>query len=184
MEKAKARREAARKVAALSAAERAEKSRRIIAGLWATPQFAEARVVMLFASMPDEFDTFPLIETAMARGKTVVLPKVLAEGEMAACRVEAAGLTPGAYGILEPAADAAIDVSEIDFCLVPARAFDASGGRLGRGAGYYDRFMCKPGFRAFLCGAAFEEQIIGEVPREPHDVPVQMVVTDVRVIVP
>ena len=182
MEKAKARREIARKVAALSPCERAEKSHRIIAGLWATPQFGEARVVMLFASMPDEFDTFPLIEEAMARGKTVVLPKVQADGEMLACRVQAGELKPGAFGIIEPSADGAVGLSEIDFCLVPARAFDTSGTRLGRGGGYYDRFLCKPGFRAFRCGAAFEEQIVGEVPREPHDVPVQMVVTDRRVI--
>jgi len=185
VEKAQARREAGERVAAISAEERLAKSRRIAAALLAVPEFAAARVVMLYASMADEVDTRPVIETALSLGKMVVLPKVLSRGEMVACPVACAGeLSPGAYGILEPAGKATLDASAIDFCLVPARAFDRSGVRLGRGAGYYDRFMATAGFRAFRCGVAFNEQIVPSLHREPHDLPVQLIVTDSELILP
>ena len=186
MEKAEARREIKRRIAALSAAERRAKSLRISERLAADPHFSSARVVMLFASMPDEADTLPIIKAALAAGKTVVLPKVNEQTrDMAACPIEdvAADTASGTYGILEPHSDP-VDVSAIDFCLVPARAFDRAGARLGRGAGYYDRFMADPQFRAFRCGIAFHEQVLDEVPRDSHDLPVQLIITDLETIIP
>lgn len=186
MEKAQARSEIKRRIAALSSGERFLKSTRIRMRLSSEHHYADARVVMLFSPMDDEVDTSPLIEAALAAGKTVLLPKINERTrEMAACPISdfAADTASGTYGILEPHGDPA-DVSAIDFCLVPARAFDRTGARLGRGAGYYDRFMADPRFRAFRCGIAFHEQILDEVPHEPHDLPVQMIVTDEETIAP
>jgi len=186
VEKAEARTEIKRRVAALSPAERAAKNTLIREKLLAVPEFARASVVMLFASMADEADTLGIIDAALAAGKTVVLPKVGKSGVMTVhcVRSVAADTAPGVYGILEPAGGEGVDASRIDFCLVPARAFDRSGRRLGRGAGYYDRFMSDPGFKAFRCGIAFREQIIEQVPHEPHDLPVELIVTDDGIIKP
>ncbi|HUW34703.1 MAG TPA: 5-formyltetrahydrofolate cyclo-ligase [Planctomycetota bacterium] len=187
MEKAEARKEIKRRIAALSPAERTEKSARIREKLLALPEFAEAGVVMLFASMADEADTFGIIEAALAAGKTVVLPKVEPNGRVMTARCVtnvASDTTPGAFGILEPAGGDAVEASRIDFCLVPARAFDRLGRRLGRGAGCYDRFMADPGFKAFRCGIAFREQILEHVPDEQHDLPVELIVTDDELIKP
>ena len=92
-------------------------------------------------------------------------------------------LEPGAFGIREPlpsrCAPASLD--EVDFVLVPGVVFDARGGRIGHGAGYYDRLLarCGPGTR--LVAAAFEVQVVDEVPMEPHDRRVALVVTELRV---
>jgi len=79
-------------------------------------------------------------------------------------------------------ADETCTVSEIDLLLVPARAFDGSGNRLGRGAGFYDRFMAAPEFRATRCGVSFDCQILDEVPHNPFDIPVQILVTENRTL--
>ncbi|NQT20022.1 MAG: 5-formyltetrahydrofolate cyclo-ligase [Planctomycetes bacterium] len=187
MEKAQAREHIRRAVTALSAAGRAEKSRRISDALLKLPEFAGAKVVMLFASMADEADTLPIIRAALEAGKTVVLPKVLQQTrEMIACPITNVDddMHAGGYGILEPTSNTPADVGTIDFCLVPARAFDRLGGRLGRGAGYYDRFMADPAFRAVRCGIAFGEQILETVPSQPHDLPVHVILTDTEVIRP
>jgi len=185
MEKAQARREIRRRIASLAPHERAEASRQIARRLLRLPEFVAAKVVMLFLPMPDEPDTMPIVRAALDAGKTVLLPKVIPEtGEMIACPVTdpSADTTPGTYGILEPVSDAAAEVSRIDFCLVPARAFDRTGARLGRGAGYYDRFMASPHFRALRCGIAFASQVLDSIPCEPHDLPVQVIVTSEEVI--
>jgi 5-formyltetrahydrofolate cyclo-ligase len=61
-------------------------------------------------------------------------------------------------------------------------AYDRQGGRLGRGGGYYDRFLGQPGLRAVRCGLAFAEQVVDELPTAPHDQPVDIVVTDQEVL--
>ena len=187
MEKAQAREHIKRAVSALSPCERARKSEHIKDALLQLPEFAGAKVVMLFASMPDEVDTLPIISAALEAGKTVVLPKVLSRAkEMITCPIADLDkdTCAGVYGILEPTGDTAADIITIDFCLVPARAFDRLGGRLGRGAGYYDRFMADPAFRAARCGIAFSVQILDTVPSQPHDLPVHIIVTDDGVIRP
>ena len=186
MEKTEARREIGRRIAALTPEEHAARSRAIAERLLRLPEFARANVVMLFAAMADEADTAAIIRAALDAGKTVLLPKVNAQTrEMIACPiVDPADAAPGTYGILEPSNNAAVDASLIEFCLVPARAFDRTGARLGRGAGYYDRFMASHGFSAVRCGIAFSSQLLDSVPSETHDLPVHVIVTDTEVIRP
>jgi len=187
MEKPQARRRIQQEITRLTAEDRAGKSRRIADTIMRLPEFTRASVVMLFAPMTDETDTWPIIRAATNEGKIVLFPRVMQGAKkMIACRVEDPwqDLAAGTYNILEPRSNSPFDVSAIDFCLVPARAFDRLGGRLGRGKGYYDRFMADPVFRAIRCGVAFGEQILDEVPSAPHDLPVHVIVTEEEIIRP
>jgi 5-formyltetrahydrofolate cyclo-ligase len=184
VEKKKARAEIKRRIKALTPHQRSEKSSRIAQRVVRLPEFLEANTVMLFVSLKDETDTMAIVRAALEAGKTVLMPKVFAEeARMAACPIaDVDELKLGAFGIPEPAVETYVPPEEIDFCLVPARAFDRLGARLGRGAGYYDRFMSDGAFRAFCCGIAFSEQILEEVPVDCHDLPVKAIVTDAETI--
>jgi 5-formyltetrahydrofolate cyclo-ligase len=92
------------------------------------------------------------------------------------------GLTLGRLGIHEPAGGQPWLVEAIDFIVVPALAFDHRGYRLGRGGGFYDRFLALPDLRAVTCGLGFAEQVVDEVPVAPHDRPVKLLVTDKGVL--
>jgi len=184
MEKKEARREIRRRIEALTPAERAAKSEAVRARLLSLPEMTEARTVMAFLAMPDELDTRPMIEAMIAAGKRVYAPRTVAsERRMIPLRI--AGfrkLRKGAYGIAEPDADETCPAEDIDFIVVPGRAFDRRGNRLGRGAGFYDRFMTQQGFRAVTCGIAFACQLLPSVPRKSHDLPVRIVVTEDEVL--
>ena len=88
-------------------------------------------------------------------------------------------LKTGQFGIREPAdACPLIPLNRLDFVLVPGVAFDLQGRRLGRGKGYYDRLLAE--VRGKTCGVAFDEQIVEELPLEPHDVLVNCILTPTR----
>jgi 5-formyltetrahydrofolate cyclo-ligase len=149
--------------------------------LFALPEFEDARTVLFFYSVGHEPDTHLLIERALEIGKTVALPESRANGIMVARRITSLGeLVPGKYGIPAPTADMPeIAPEEFDFVVVPALAYDLGGYRLGRGGGYYDRYL--PQTRAFKCGAARERMFFPRVAREEHDVRVNCVVTETKV---
>jgi 5-formyltetrahydrofolate cyclo-ligase len=90
------------------------------------------------------------------------------------------GLTTTGPGIREPADDVGkpIPVNLIDLVLVPGLGFTNTGYRIGRGMGFYDRFLAQPEFNGTSCGLAFHEQIVDELPVLDHDVPLSMLVTD------
>jgi len=117
---------------------------------------------------PEVLDPWP-------QDKRIALPRVLGEDLQFHWVASRAELQPGRFGILEPAADAPIAGNDFDLILVPGLAFDLRGGRLGRGKGFYDRFLSTAcGLRAGVC---FEDQIEGEVPVEPHDLRMDFVIT-------
>ena len=117
---------------------------------------------------PDVIDPWP-------KEKRVALPRISDANltfHWVTCREE---LRPGRFGILEPPAEASEAGNGFDLILVPGLAFDLQGGRLGRGKGYYDRFLSTAsGLRAGVC---FEDQIVEAIPGEPHDVRMDFVVT-------
>lgn len=137
--------------------------------LWARlaelAEYRSAHTVMAFASMPSEPDTDGLFARLARDGKVLVLPRIVGDALEAALVGE--GTAPATWGIREPLG-AAVDPSTIDLVVVPGVAFTLAGGRLGHGKAYYDRFL--PLTTAHTVGACFSEQLVDDLPLEPHDV--------------
>ena len=173
-------------IARLSGIERFERSARAQLGLMRTPEFAAGRTLLLYHTKPGEVETHFLMIASLFEGRRVALPRTdPATHRMAALEVRsiADDLERGPYGALEPLARLpAVPADQIDLVVVPGRAFDPRGQRLGRGAGFYDRFLSSEGFRGTAVALAFDCQILDEIPHLPHDVPVHMIVTETRVI--
>jgi 5-formyltetrahydrofolate cyclo-ligase len=159
----------------------------------------DAQTVVAYYPLPDEVDIRPLLDDLVAAGKTVLLPKVTGDTTMELRRYTGRqNLREGAFGIMEPLeenhGDCPCDSSvakimgTVPVILVPGVAFDAAGHRLGRGRGYYDRFLNTVG-TVLLCqdsltqknrpsvfGVCFDFQKVPEVPTDEHDVPVDEVI--------
>lgn len=184
MEKAEARRRVQEAVAGLSPQARVAKSAAIRERVRALAEVSGGGTVMGFLPMRDEIDTRPILEDLIAAGKRVYVPRSFAEGHRMV-PVRLAGLDrlrKGLYGISEPHGDETCAVQAIDIMLVPGRAFDGTGNRLGRGAGFYDLFMCRKEFRAVRVGLAFDCQVLPDVPHDTHDLPVHMLVTETQTL--
>ena len=135
-------------------------------------------MVLLYCGMGTEPDTLRLLPPLLDRGKQVGLPRCLPGNRMEVRLVQTnSRLIRHPYGMLEPdPACPALSPGEIQLALVPGLAFDRSGGRLGRGGGYYDRWLTGfSGFTAALCRAPL---LLERLPREGHDLPVALVVTE------
>ena len=173
-------------IARMSPGDRRERSVRAQERLVETPQFTESRAVLLYHPLPGEIDTCGLISHALAAGKRVALPRTFPHTHtMEAVQVRdlATDLFCGPYGAKEPRDGLpVIAAGEIDLVVVPGRAFDEYGHRLGRGAGYYDRYLGSSDFRGISVALAFDCQILDSIPCQEHDVPVQCVITESRMI--
>ena len=183
MEKKELRRVVKERFKALGEDEKQRKSALLIERLDEILAQREASVVALFSPMNDEVQIIPLVEKLAREGRCrVVLPRVesMADGEaeMEFYDYEPTQMAVGAFGIIEPRAGEPCEASEIDVMVVPGVAFDSNGGRLGRGKGYYDRYISREGFRAECIGVCFDFQIFDELPTEPHDRMMDMVVSD------
>jgi 5-formyltetrahydrofolate cyclo-ligase len=152
--------------------------------LFAEAEYRAARTLMIFLATPRELDTAEIARRAWLDGKRVVAPRIdwencgLTPVEISSLDAE---LIESRHGICEPTGQALVGLKEIGLVIVPGLAFDLSGNRLGRGRGFYDRFLAQPDFRGTACGFGTEEQVIPRLPVEALDVPVQMLVTDVQV---
>lgn len=146
-------------------------------GLW-----QEARCLLLFAPLPDELDIWPLVRDALAKGKVLALPRFETElGVYSPRQIADIGrdLQRGQFGINEPKMECpVISLNRLDFVLVPGVAFDLNGYRIGRGKGFYDRLLAS--VRGIKCGVAFDQQVVSEVPVEPHDVHLDYLLTPSR----
>ena len=171
---------------ALAPAPRAVASEAIAAGVLALPSFVAARCVLLTLAFRSEWDTAPVFAAAFAAGKTVALPRVDNTSrmlELHAVQDIARDTRAGYRGIPEPLTDlTTVDRAAIDWVLVPGVAFDTAGRRLGYGGGYYDRLLSQLRPQASRVAGAFELQIVPLVPAAPHDLTVDCVVTESRVI--
>jgi 5-formyltetrahydrofolate cyclo-ligase len=164
-------------------AQRSSKSRQIEKRLFSLPEFKSAHAVMFFASFRSEVDTIPMVRRALGEGKRVILPKVIGdELELFEIRNIDSDVSPGAWGIPEPRprGSAPVKLDELDVIIVPGAAFDERGNRLGYGAGFYDKLLST--FKKLTVAVAFDIQIVPMVPAAAHDVPVQKIVTETRVI--
>jgi 5-formyltetrahydrofolate cyclo-ligase len=139
--------------------------------------------VGLYASMRTELSTAPLALAAAARGLVIAYPRTAADHTMVFHQVapdDAAALAAGRFGIPEPSPDApVVALDDLAVIVIPALLYDRAGYRLGWGGGWYD--MTLPHTRAMRVGFALEQQIVDELPRAPHDVPVHLVVTEAAV---
>ena len=179
--KAVIRRRLRETLAAMSDADRHFKSLSACSFLTRSPEFAAARVVMLYLSTAQEVDTAPLALRCWQEGKQVVVPKVSwDQRRMLPVEIHSlqTGLTSTGPGIREPIAGQPIPVDFIDLVIVPGMGFTERGHRIGRGMGFYDRFLAQPEFVGLSCGLAFEEQVLPELPVLDHDMPLSMLVTD------
>ena len=149
---------AVRRAIAADAADRADRSERIWAGIVAATGLAPPSQVMLFEGLPTEPDTAPWFAWCRAHDVAAFAPAV----DGPDLRVVPGDVDPGV----------------LDVVVVPGLAFTADGRRLGQGGGHYDRFLprLRPGCRTV--GAAFAEQLVDDLPTEPHDVLLDLVVTD------
>lgn len=147
--------------------------------------FADAQVIMLFLPLRYEVDATPIAIRAWQAGKTVAVPLVSYEQRhMIAVEIRslAEPMVTDHYGLRTPASQQPVPVESLGLVVVPGLAFDAQGGRLGRGGGFYDRFLSQRGFVGTACGYAFDEQLVASVPTTDTDVPLDMLVTDQRVL--
>ena len=138
----------------------------------------EAHHIMAFASINNEVDLLPLMEKWHQEGRTILLPRVEAKGQLEA--VEWTGwedIQAGPFGIREPLGTA-FAPRRIDAVLVPGLVFDYKGYRLGYGRGYYDRFLPHLSDAAFFCGVCYEFQVVENVFPHEQDIPMHWIVTD------
>ena len=147
-------------------------------------EYARAECIALYAPAHNETDTGLILSAAFQAGKRVLYPAVCGH-QMVFRRVERVeALQEGAFGILEPC-PTGIDhqADEADLIVVPGVAFDLSGHRIGYGKGFYDRFLQHLGCTAHLIGLCHDFQLIdGAIPVDLHDIPMEIIVSDKRII--
>lgn len=163
-------------VKALSPDEKQRLSAALLAQVEAHPRFKAARTVMLFYSLPDEVCTHAFVDF-WAAAKTVLLPVV--DGDDLELRRYLPGgeLCESAFHIGAPVGQPFTTYADIDLVLVPGVAFDVAGNRMGRGRGYYDRFLSQPTLKqAYKLGICYPCQLVEQVPTNSHDVAMDAVV--------
>ena len=172
-----------KRIASLSAEEKRQASERILKAVTLLDAYKKATSVMLYAATKNEVDTLPLIENILERGLSLWLPW---------CDVETTSivpveirdikqdLVPGTYGILsprEPKVKAIPSGFHPSIIFVPGVAFDKKGNRLGRGLGYYDKFLTSLAPEVLKIGLAFECQMEKEIPAEAFDYKLDRVIS-------
>jgi len=195
------RREMSAARAALSENERQARSEAASARMLALPELAGLtgagpKTLAGYVAAKGEIDPAPALTAVAAAGAAVALPRVAPEApRLRFHRADAGPLAPGRFGISEPdAAAPEIPLDELDVVIVPGLAFDGEGRRLGFGGGYYDGALGKlgspaaassaPDKRPALIGLCYDFQIVARCPAGDEDVPVDLVVTDARVLRP
>lgn len=152
--------------------------RQILRQILQLPEYQKAKALFCFVSTPNEIDTKNLIQDAFSQGKRVFVPRCISQGIMEIYEILGfEDLEVGAYGIQEPKLLLRkAEKQEIDFAVVPCVSCDRRRNRLGQGGGYYDRFMEN---RTYPAAAVCRESLmLEEVPVEPWDLPVDLVVTE------
>lgn len=144
------------------------------------PEFQKSEIIMVFLSLASEINTAQLVLRAWQEGKRVLAPRVSWE-QRRMIPLEIRSLTEDIeetqWSLRQPAQGDPVPLSMIDLVIVPGIGFDLQGNRLGRGRGFYDRFLANPEFSGITCALAFEEQVVEKIPTDAHDIQVDMVVT-------
>lgn len=162
----------------LSPHEKEEAAERVFAQLERTAAFLLADRILLYHSLPDELSTHRFIEK-WHKLKHFFLPRVNGVN-LEILPYDRSTLKLGAFHIEEPDGDNVYDPAEIEMVIVPAIAYDAKGNRVGRGKGFYDRLLAD--IRATKVGIGYDFQLVDVIDAEPHDVKVDIVITESRYI--
>lgn len=168
---------------ALAPEERERYSEAIVGSILALDAYRTARTVLGYMTFGSELMTGAFADDALRAGKILVLPLMRrAENLLGLYRVRDLGadLAPGPWGIRQPRPDTCepVDLSAVDFVLVPGLGFNAKGDRLGYGRGYYDRLLAGRRPDTALVAGAFHLQVVDRIPVEAHDVRIDRVVTE------
>ncbi len=165
---------------ALSTQQRIAAAEVIFNTIESLPQFKTAKNIALFISLPDEVPTRHTLERWSKAGKNTLLPRV--EGSaINFYKASECSLCHGAYNIIEPTPlnnDALVSPSQIELMITPAVAYTKEGARLGRGGGFYDRYLSQASFNSFKIGICYRHQLLDTLPTEEHDQRVDIVITD------
>lgn len=157
--------------------DRKRKSRLIKNKLFKTRFFNKAKIVMFYVSFKGEVITKEMIKETRRLGRKVVVPVCEKDKIIRVCLFEDnAKMVKGPYGILEPADKKPVNLKDLDLVVVPGTAFTKDGLRLGRGKGYYDRFLRKLPDKTVSIGLAFSFQVLPTLPASPQDVSVDKVI--------
>ena len=162
-----------------------EKSRLLKKRLFEIDEFKQASTILFYVSYGNEVYTHDMIKESISKGRHIVVP--ISDKENRRLILSEFGewnnLEPGSYGILEPRKDKMkeIPVGKVDLIIVPGVGFDEKGNRLGHGKGYYDNLL-RNSTKALHIGLAFEFQLVDEIPVEDHDMKVDKIVTEGRII--
>lgn len=155
----------------------------------AQPWYQNAQTVLWYVHCRSEVRTLPVLTSELGAGKRIVVPY---------CTTDAGGekqlglwllnaieeLQPGMWNILEPPRGRwseparQVAIEDLDVVMVPGVAFDKHGGRLGNGAGYYDRLLGKVRADTVLAAVSYESQLLPEIPMATHDVSMDFVITE------
>ena len=172
----------------------AEKSVSICNKIISSPQFQNSKEIFAYMALPDEVDLTTVILDALEKGKNVALPKIISQSEniiiffyLDKSKKLTEQTATGTYNILEPdeSLPTTPDPAQKTLILVPGRAFTKEGDRLGRGKGYYDRFLSEkivgssPTMTSFpnfmLAGVCFDFQIKKSLPVDDRDIKMDMI---------
>ncbi|MDR1054149.1 MAG: 5-formyltetrahydrofolate cyclo-ligase [Planctomycetaceae bacterium] len=163
-----------------------KRNNEVIAKLLRVPEMMTVNTIMMYINTDDEVNTKFMIAGLFVIGKNIVVP--YCEGEdIRLCRLKSwDDLVAGHFGILEPKielrelAERQVHVDELDIVIVPGIAFDPNGGRVGRGKGYYDRFIKKLPENTPTIGLAFDCQIFDKVPMNENDQFIKTIITETQ----
>lgn len=173
----------------LSGEEKRRQSEIVVAKLLQLPAYNQANRISLYLNMSDEVETLPLLRCALDAGKACFIPKYYKGGGMEMVRLrdwkDYESLPVTSWNIKQPAdediREDALQTGGLDLIVIPGLAFSLSGGRCGRGKGYYDTFLskCKKSQEVppVTVALAYREQVVEHVPMDGHDVPIDHVLT-------
>jgi 5-formyltetrahydrofolate cyclo-ligase len=171
----------------LSDKARQAKSISAMQNFWTLPGMQQWSTLFIYVNFRSEVETLELIKKCINRDIRVAVPLVDASAvRMIPLLIKdpEQDLVPGYYNIPEPDPKKSLrlEPGEIDAAVIPGSVFDIHGGRLGYGGGYYDRFLLNDAPQAKRIGLAFELQVVDKVPLEPHDQPLDILITEERIV--
>ena len=181
-EKKSLRREISARLEKLSVEERVKLSNLAVEKFLAHPIYKSSKVIMAYMSTAEEIQLQGFLSTAIDEKKILAVPFLEGREMYATVLPNLEDLEIGAYGILTVNNNVRkiIDAQEIDCIITPGLAFDVQGHRLGRGGGYYDKFLSRA-VNAKKIALSYDFQIVDKVPVEPHDLNIDVIITPTKI---